>query len=60
MSTEDRDGPESLPIVRLKHHTYQASKAELDAPIILPGNPTAEELARALLKPAKIVHEEPS
>ena len=53
--SEGRKKP--LPVVRLKPHTYQPSKAELEEPIILPGDPTPEDLARALLTPVRVIRE---
>ena len=41
------------PEVRVKPHSYQPSKAELEAPVKIDATPDA--LARAVLRPAKVV-----
>ena len=49
------------PTVRVKPHSYQPSKAELEEPVVIrkaDGSvPTPEELARAALRPMKIVED---
>jgi len=49
--------PEDRPTVRVKHHSYQPSKAELEEPIILPPGTTPEDLARAAVTPVNVVEE---
>ena len=43
------------PVVRVRPHTYQPSKAELDEEVRLDATP--EELARAVLQPVQIVED---
>lgn len=45
--------PEQRPTVELVHPSYQPSKAELEE-VIPPPDMTAEEMAKALLKPVNI------
>lgn len=45
------------PVVRVKHHAYQPSKAELEAEIELPEGTTPEDLARAAVAPVTVVEE---
>ncbi|MCY4662069.1 MAG: hypothetical protein OXF93_20035 [Acidobacteria bacterium] len=45
------------PVVRLKPHSYQPSKAELEAEIELPPGTTPEDLARAAVMPVTVVEE---
>ena len=49
------------PTVRMKPHTYQPSKAELEEPVVIrmpDGSiPTPEELARVALRPMKIIED---
>ena len=49
------------PTVRVKPHRYQPSKAELDETIVVrkpDGSvPTPEELARAALRPMKVIED---
>ena len=45
--------PKQKPIVRVRPHAYQPSKAELDEEVRL--DVTPEELARAVLHPVQIV-----
>ena len=45
------------PIVRVKHHSYQPSKAELEAEIELPEGTTPEDLARAAVTPVTVIEE---
>ena len=49
--------PEDRPTVRVKPHSYQPSKAELEAPFTLPPGTTPEDLARAAVTPVNIVEE---
>lgn len=53
--TDDR------PTVRVKPHSYQPSKAELEEPVVIrkaDGSvPTPEELARAALRPMNVVED---
>ena len=51
----DADGA-PLPVVRVKRHTYQPSKAELEQSISLAVTP--EELARAAVTPVRVVEED--
>ena len=43
------------PVVRIKQHTYQPSKAELDEPVKIDATP--DELARAVLNRVKVVQD---
>ncbi len=49
------------PTVRVKPHSYQPSKAELDEPIILRktdgSQPTFEEVTRAIVTPVRIIED---
>lgn len=45
--------PEDRPTVELVHPSYQPSKAELEEPI-QPPDMSAEEMARAILRPVNI------
>ena len=45
------------PTVRVKRHTYQPSKAELDELIVLPAGTTPEDVARAAVTPVNVVEE---
>ena len=49
------------PTVRVKPHTYQPSKAELEEPIILRkpdgSRPTVDEVLDAVLAPVKVVED---
>ena len=47
--------PKQKPIVRVRPHTYQPSKAELDEEVRLDATP--EELVRAVLQPVQIVED---
>ena len=44
------------PEVRVKPHTYQSSKAELERPVKIDASPDA--LARAVLRPAKVIQDD--
>ena len=48
--------PKPKPTVRVKPHSYQPSKAELEEPIKIDATP--EQLARAVLQPVKVVEDE--
>ena len=41
--------------VRVKPHSYQPNKAELEAPVNIDATP--DQLARAVLRPVRIVHD---
>ena len=41
--------------VRVKPHSYQLNKAELDAPVNIDATP--DQLARAVLRPVRVVHD---
>ena len=43
------------PIVRVKPHAYQPSKAELEQEIQLPAGTTPEAVARAAVTPVSVV-----
>ena len=49
------------PTVRVKPHSYQPSKAELEEPIVVRkangSVPTPEEMARTALRPTKVVED---
>ena len=49
------------PTVRVKSHSYQPSKAELEKPVVIRKSdgsvPTPEELARVALRPMNIVED---
>ena len=49
-------GPQ--PTVRVKPHTYQPSKAELEELIALPRPVTPEELGRTIVQPVNVVEED--
>ena len=42
------------PVIRVKHHSYQPSRAELREPIVLPPGTTPEDLARAAVRVARV------
>ena len=48
--------PTRRPVVRVKPSSYQPSKAELDEDLSIP-NVTAEDLARACIRPVTVVEE---
>ena len=48
---KERERPE----VRVKPHSYQPSKAELETPVKIDATP--EQLARAVLRPVKIIED---
>lgn len=50
--------PTPIRTVRLKRSTYQPSKAELEEPITVPPGTTPEDLARAIVRPVRIVYED--
>ncbi len=43
--------------MRVKRHSYQPSKAELEEPIVLPAGTTPEDLGRAAVMPVTVVEE---
>lgn len=45
----------TLPTIRVKHHSYQPSKADLEAQIRI--NATPEQLARAAVTPVRIIED---
>ena len=47
--------PDNRPTVRVKPHSYQPSKAELEEPIRLPTGTTAKQLAVAAVTPVNII-----
>ena len=51
----ERPNIKRKPIVRVRPHTYQPSKAELDEEVRLDATP--EELVRAVLHPVQIVED---
>ena len=50
------DQKDPLPIVRVKPHSYQPSKAELEAPINL--NATPQQIAVAAVTPVRIIEDQ--
>ena len=52
MKDHKKPAPRGHPEVRVKPHTYQPSKAELEEPVEVDATPDA--LARAVLRPAKV------
>ena len=44
------------PVVRVKPHVYQPKKGELEEPVKIDATP--DELARAVLRPVKIVEDD--
>ena len=55
-STQDRHPP-SRPVVRVKPHDYQPSKAEINEPVKLPPGTTARDLALAVVTPVTVVED---
>lgn len=53
MDTETRQADRL--VVRVKSHSYQPSKAELEKPITLPPGTTCEDLMRAAVTPVRVV-----
>lgn len=53
MPENERD----LPVVRVKPRSYRPTAAEINEPITFPPGTTPEDLARALVMPARIVEE---
>ena len=47
------DTRKNKPVVKLAHHTYQPSKAELEEDVSIDATP--EEIARAVLRPVQVV-----
>ena len=54
--TQDRPPP-SRPVVRVKPHDYQPSKAEIDEPVKLPPGTMARDLALAVVTPVTVVED---
>ena len=54
--TTDRKPPRE---VELAHPSYQPSKAEKEAPIEFPAGTTPQDVARALMQPARVRYVEP-
>ena len=52
------DTRKNKPVVKLAHSSYQPSKAELEEDVSIDATP--EEIARAVLRPVKIVYVEPT
>ena len=46
------------PVVRLRPSDYQPSRAEPEGPVTFPEGTTVEDLAKAVLRPARTVHED--
>lgn len=46
-----------VPVVRVKHHSYQPSRAELREEITLPPGTTPEMLAKAAVAVVRVVEE---
>ena len=53
--------PKQKPIVRVRPHAYQPSKAEMEVPIVMRNPdgsaPTVNDVADAVLRPVKIVED---
>ena len=47
-----------VPVVRLRPHSYQPSRAELRAPVVLPPGTTPEMLAKAAVRVVRVVEDE--
>ena len=54
--TQDRPPP-SRPVVRVKPHDYQPSKAEINEPVKLPPGTMARDLALAVVTPVTVVED---
>lgn len=54
--TQDRPPP-PRPVVRVKPHDYQPSKAEIDEPVKLPPGTMARDLALAVVTPVTVVED---
>ena len=52
MKDHKKPAPRGHPEVRVKPHTYQPNKADLEAPMKIDATP--DELARAALRPVKV------
>ena len=50
-------GHKDAPVVRVKRHAYQPTRAELREPVVLPPGTTPEDLARAAVRVVRIVEE---
>ena len=51
--------PPTRPEIELAHPSYQPSKAEKEEPIEFPKGTTPDNLARALMQPAKVRYVDP-
>ena len=47
------------PEIELVHPSYQPSKAEKEDPLEFPESPTPDDLARALMQPARVRYVDP-
>ena len=54
MTAESRAKPAEPPVIELMHPSYQPSKAEVEEPIEFPEGTTPDDLARALMQPARV------
>ena len=54
MSAESREKRPEPPVVEFVHPSYQPSKAELEEPIEFPEGTTPDDLAWALMQPARV------
>ena len=57
MNAKSAAAREDAPVVRVKHHSYQPSRAELREPVVLPPGTTPEDLARAAVRVVRVVQE---
>ena len=55
MPENDQD---DLPVVRVKPRSYRPTATEMNEPIVFPPGTTPEDLARALVTPARIVEDD--
>ena len=53
------DTPPSCPEIELAHPSYQPSKAEKEEPVKFPKGTTPDDLARALMRPARVRYVDP-
>ena len=56
-ATVDAKTTTNRPTIRVKPHSYQPSKAELEAPTRLPSGTTPQQLAKAAVTPVRIVED---
>lgn len=56
--SKPRPTDRQLPTIRVKPHTYQPSKAEMEEPILVSASMTPEDVARAVTRPVNIVYED--